>query len=96
MRRVALPVWLQDRMTELRAQASAAERAVAVYKAKNNIVDAGGRLLSEQQLAEINSALTGARAQRSEAQARLERITAILKSDDEDRNVILNDLGTVA
>ncbi|WFU70970.1 polysaccharide biosynthesis tyrosine autokinase [Bradyrhizobium sp. CB2312] len=89
-------VWLQDRMKELRAQASAAERAVADYKAKNNIVDAGGRLLSEQQLAEINSALTTARAQRAEAQARLERITAILKSDDEDRNVILNDLATVA
>lgn len=89
-------VWLQDRMKELRVQASAAERAVADYKAKNNIVDAGGRLLSEQQLAELNSALTGARAQRAEAQARLERITAILKADDEDRNVILNDLATVA
>ncbi|MDA9503281.1 exopolysaccharide biosynthesis protein [Bradyrhizobium sp. CCBAU 11386] len=89
-------VWLQDRMKELRAQASGAERAVADYKAKNNIVDAGGRLLSEQQLAELNSALTGARAQRAEAQARLERITAILKADDEDRNVILNDLATVA
>jgi polysaccharide biosynthesis transport protein len=88
-------VWLQDRMKELRAQASAAERAVADYKAKNNIVDAGGRLLTEQQLAEINSSLTIARSQRAEAQAKLERITAILKSDDNDRNVILNDLGTV-
>jgi polysaccharide biosynthesis transport protein len=88
-------VWLQDRMKELRAQASSAERAVVDYKAKNNIVDAGGRLLTEQQLAEINSSLTVARAQRAEAQARLERISAILKSDDNDRNVILNDLGTV-
>ena len=88
-------VWLQDRMKELRAQASAAERAVADYKAKNNIVDAGGRLLTEQQLAEINSSLTIARSQRAEAQAKLERITSILKSDDNDRNVILNDLGTV-
>jgi polysaccharide biosynthesis transport protein len=88
-------VWLQDRMKELRTQASAAERAVADYKAKNNIVDAGGRLLTEQQLAEINSSLTIARSQRAEAQAKLERITSILKSDDNDRNVILNDLGTV-
>ena len=89
-------VWLQDRMKELRAQASTAERAVADYKAKNNIVDAGGRLLTEQQLAEINSSLTIARAQRAEAHAKLERITNILKSDDNDRNVILNDLATVA
>ncbi len=62
-------VWLQDRLKELRAQASAAERAVADYKEKNNIVDAGGRLLTEQQLAEINSSLTAARGQRAEARA---------------------------
>ena len=87
--------WLQDRMKELRTQASTAERAVADYKAKNNIVDAGGRLLTEQQLAEINSSLTIARAQRAEAQAKLERITNILKADDNDRKVILSDLATV-
>lgn len=88
-------VWLQDRLKELRTQASAAERAVADYKEKNNIVDAGGRLLTEQQLAEINSSLTVARGQRAEAQAKLERITAILNADDNDSNVILNDLATV-
>ncbi len=88
-------VWLQDRLKELRAQASSAERAVVDYKAKNNIVDAGGRLLTEQQLAEINSALTEARAKRAEAQAKLERITSILNADDNDSRVILNDLATV-
>ena len=89
-------IWLQDRLKELRAQASTAERAVADFKAKNNIVDAGGRLLTEQQLAEINSSLTVARAQRAEAQAKLGRITAILNADDSDTRVILNDLATVA
>lgn len=88
-------VWLQDRLKELRAQASSAERAVVDFKAKNNIVDAGGRLLTEQQLAEINSSLTQARAQRAEAQAKLERITSILNADDNDSKVILNDLATV-
>ena len=88
-------VWLQDRLKELRAQASSAERAVADFKAKNNIVDAGGRLLTEQQLAEINSSLTVARSQRAEAQAKLERITSILNADDNDTHVILNDLATV-
>jgi polysaccharide biosynthesis transport protein len=48
---------LKDRMKELRAQASTADRAVVDFKAKNNIVDMGGRLLNEQQLAETNSAL---------------------------------------
>ncbi|WP_407147338.1 polysaccharide biosynthesis tyrosine autokinase [Bradyrhizobium sp. ORS 86] len=88
-------VWLQDRLKELRTEASTAERAVVDFKAKNNIVDAGGRLLTEQQLAEINSSLTQARAQRAEAQAKLERITAILNADDSDSKVILNDLATV-
>ncbi|MBR1171010.1 polysaccharide biosynthesis tyrosine autokinase [Bradyrhizobium liaoningense] len=88
-------VWLQDRLKELRAQASSAERAVADYKAKNNIVDAGGRLLTEQQLAEINSGLTEARAKRAEAEAKLQRITSILNADESDPQVILNDLATV-
>ncbi|TYO60837.1 polysaccharide biosynthesis tyrosine autokinase [Bradyrhizobium hipponense] len=89
-------VWLQDRLKELRSQASTAERTVADFKAKNNIIDAGGRLLTEQQLAEINTSLTTARSQRAEAQAKLERITAILNADNEDSKVILNDLATVS
>ena len=85
--------WLQDRMKELRAQASAADRAVADFKAKNNIIDAGGRLLTEQQLAEINSSLTIAHAQRAEAEARVERINKILENGDKD--LLVNDIATV-
>lgn len=76
--------WLQDRLKELRADASSAERAVVDFKAKNNIIDTGGRLINEQQLAELNSALVQARAQVAEAQARLERVTQILRSDNPD------------
>jgi succinoglycan biosynthesis transport protein ExoP len=88
--------WLQDRLKELRAQASAADRSVVEFKAKNNIVDAGGRLLNEQQLAETNSALTIARAQTAEAQARYERIDSILRNENRDATSLLNDLATVA
>ncbi|HVY57324.1 MAG TPA: polysaccharide biosynthesis tyrosine autokinase [Xanthobacteraceae bacterium] len=75
-------VWLQDRINELRQQASGADRAVVDFKAKNNIVDAGGRLLNEQQLAELNSQLVAARGATSEAKARLDRIDEIIRSDD--------------
>ncbi|MGY4626716.1 polysaccharide biosynthesis tyrosine autokinase [Bradyrhizobium sp. USDA 4486] len=93
-------VWLQDRLKELRSQASAAERAVADYKAQNNIVDAGGRLLSDQQLAEINSSMTVARTQRAEAEARLARITSILDGDakadaSQTSSSLIDSLGTV-
>ena len=76
--------WLQDRLRELRSQASIAEGAVVDFKVKNNIVDTGGRLMNEQQLAELNSALIQARAQVAEMQARLERVTQILSTDNLD------------
>jgi capsular exopolysaccharide synthesis family protein len=47
--------WLQDRIKELKAQAEATERAVAEYKSKNSTVDADGRPLTEQQIAELSS-----------------------------------------
>ena len=78
--------WLQDRLKELREQALTADRAVVDFKGKNNIVnvDNNGRLLNEQQIGELNSALIQARAQTAEAQARLQRVQQILQSDDPD------------
>ena len=76
--------WLQDRLDELRSQSSAAEHAVVEYKAKNNIVDSGGHLISEQQLSELNTALVKARADSEEAKARLDRVAQILNNDDVD------------
>ncbi len=82
--------WLRDRLNELREQASAAERAVVEFKVQNNIVSTGGsdkRLVGEQQVAELNSQLVIARAQVSEASARLERIQAVLRADSPNATV---------
>ena len=73
--------WLQDRLKELRDQASAADRAVVNFKSQNNIVDTGGKLLNEQQLAEINSSLVLAQAQTAESLAKLERVNQILQAE---------------
>jgi len=80
-------IWLQDRIKELRTQASAAQKAVVDFKTANNIVDTGGRLMNEQQLAEVNSQLIMAHASTAEAKARLDRINDILKQDIPDANV---------
>lgn len=87
-------VWLQDRIKELRQQASAADRAVLDYKEKNNIVavganpsSGGSRLLGEQQLEELNTQLGAARAAAEESKARLERITEVMKKDVPDATV---------
>ena len=79
--------WLQQRLQELRGQASAAERAVVDFKNKNNMVDAGGRTINEQQLAELNSELVLAKSQTGEANARLDRVQAILTSNSPDAAV---------
>jgi polysaccharide biosynthesis transport protein len=74
--------WLQDRLNELQHQAVAAERAVIDYKTKNGIVDTGGRLINDQELAELNTALTQARAATEEAQVRFDRVTQVLRDDN--------------
>ena len=89
-------VWLQDRIRELRQQASDADRAVLDYKEKNNIVSVGQnssangggpRLLGEQQIEELNTQLGSARAAAEESKARLERIADIMKKDVPDATV---------
>ena len=84
--------WLQDRIRELREQASVAERAVVEFKTKNNIVstgggEKGGRLISEQQVAELSSQLVIARAQSAEARARLDRIETVLNTNSQNATV---------
>jgi polysaccharide biosynthesis transport protein len=76
--------WLQERLTELRQESTNAERAVVDYKTKNNIVDTGGRLINEQQLGELNSALVQAGAMTAESKARLDRVQQIISAGDVD------------
>ena len=79
-------VWLQDRIKELRDQVSGAEQAVVEFKTKNNIVSTGPTdsnrpLLNQQQVTELSSQLTIARAQTAETLARLDRINSVLATD---------------
>ena len=80
----AATAWLQDRLTELGRQALTAERALNSFKSQNNIVAAGGKLMDEQQVTEFNSRLVAARAQTSEALARLNQLETILASNSGD------------
>lgn len=82
--------WLQDRLRELGQQALTAERAVNAFKSQNNIVAAGGKLMDEQQVTELNSRLVAARAQTSDALARLTRLETILGSNSADSAAIGN------
>jgi succinoglycan biosynthesis transport protein ExoP len=77
--------WLQERLQSLREQTSAAERAVVEFKAKNNIVTAGGALMSDKRLSDLSSQLGSARAHTSDIQARLDRIQAVRQAYQQDQ-----------
>ena len=79
---------MQTRLNELREQASTAERAVVAFKNKNDMVDAGGRTINEQQLAELNSELVLAQSQTAEARAKLDRVQSVLQSNSPEATVI--------
>jgi succinoglycan biosynthesis transport protein ExoP len=72
--------WLQERLRDLGEQALTAERAVNAYKSQNNVVSSGGRPLDDQQVSDLNSRLVAARAQTSDALAKLNGYEAILRA----------------
>jgi succinoglycan biosynthesis transport protein ExoP len=82
--------WLHDRLQELGRDALTTERAVNKLKTNSNIVAAGGKLMDEQQVSELNSRLVNARAQTSEASARLNRFETVLASNSADSILIGN------
>src|SRR5215510_8245807 len=77
--------WLQERLQTLREQAAGAERAVVEFKAKNNIVAAGGTLMNEKQLSGLSDQFAAAQGRTSELQARLERIQAVRRAYQQDQ-----------
>jgi polysaccharide biosynthesis transport protein len=71
-------VWLEERMNELKQKALSSDHAVQRFKEDFNLISSGGRLVDEQQLAEVSSQLVTARAETSRAEARYERISSII------------------
>ncbi|WP_245408373.1 GumC family protein [Zhengella mangrovi] len=68
---------ISSRLSELRKGVQKAEKAVEDYKATHDLVDAQGRLISDDQIVKINDQLSIARARTSELQARARSARAI-------------------
>ncbi|MGE5537047.1 MAG: GumC family protein [Gemmatimonas sp.] len=65
--------WIKQRANELRGEVEEADRKVAAYRTKYNLVDTKlGGTVSEQQLSDLNTALSKSRADRAEAEARFQ------------------------
>lgn len=79
--------WMQARIEELKRRSLAADHAVQDFRAANGLIAADGRLVGDQQLSELNTQLILARAERSKAEAKYERIRSILDSGNMDAAV---------
>lgn len=77
-------VWMQERISELEQQARESDLAVQRFRSENDLVAAGGQLISEQQLSEVASQLTVARADTARARARYDRIRSIIDAGESD------------
>jgi len=74
---------LSGRLKNLKDRVREAEEKVEAYKAQNKMVGANGQLVSEQQLSEMNNQLGAARARTAEAKARLDQVTLVQRTKDE-------------
>lgn len=69
--------WLEDRIKEIRDQATSADKAVEQFKNSNGIIDANGKLMADQQIADLSSQLAAAKSDAAAASARLDRIAEL-------------------
>jgi polysaccharide biosynthesis transport protein len=79
--------WLEQRIGELRQQASDAYKAVQDFKSANSIIiGADGKLASEVELDQLGTALAKARSDTTQARAKLDRIERVLEQRTDKEN----------
>lgn len=73
--------WLNKRMENLRNEVKQKEKAVEDFKAANNLIGIGDETITQQQLSELNKKLSEARAERFQAEARLNSIKGLSRAE---------------
>ena len=73
--------WLEQRLAELKVEVQKSDQDVARYRTENNIVEAGGASLNDQELADLNGQLITARAELADLQARLRLVRDLRGSE---------------
>ena len=74
--------WVTERVSELREQVAASERAVEEFRRDAELLQADGVTLTAQQMAELNAQLILGRTASAETEARLQQLNRLLESDD--------------
>ena len=85
--------WMQARIAQLKADSIASDSAVQKFKADRGLVTADGKLVSDQQMTELNTQLMLAHGDTARAEARFNQITQMLKAGQTD-GAVTNSLGS--
>ena len=72
--------WLNERVADLRKTVEVSERAVELFREKTGLIRGTDMTVTSQQISEINTQLILARAQRAEAEARLQQVERLVSS----------------
>lgn len=73
---------LESKIEEMRGKVSESERKVEQWKARNNIFDSEGQILSEKQMARLMEQFVNARNATAEAKSRYEQAQKLARSGD--------------
>lgn len=71
--------WIKQRATALKEEVEVADRDVQDYRSKHGLLETRAGTVGNQQLGELNSQLSLARADRTQAEARLRAAQAVVK-----------------
>ena len=74
--------WLNSQVEGLRTRVAASEKAVADFRAANNLMVAQGVTVNDQQISDLNNRLIDARAKTAEARAKYDQAQAIANGGD--------------
>ncbi len=91
--------WMRASIADLKRDSLSSDLAVQKFKAANGLVTADGKLVSDQQMTELNTQLMLAHGDTAKAEARYNQITEMLRSGQTDGAVtdslgspVINDL----
>ena len=71
--------WLSSRLSNLRQQVEASERAVEIYRKQNGLENVDGVTINDQQLSELNAQLILAKTNLAEKEAKYQRARQIIE-----------------
>ena len=72
--------YVRDQLADLRGKMQEAEQRVAIFKEKNRIFDASGKLVNDEQINGLSTEIVQARAKTAEARARFEQVQRALRT----------------